>query len=311
MPKFSAIAHPVSGLICFHGYKNKELKTMPIDILFLAMSDLYTKTEFEIKGNDKKILINNEVPDDKTLDRIVKYIAKFTTGGFNFKSYNNFEMAVGLSSSSSGYATLTSVIVKSLGLEYGSINDLSKLARKGSFSAASSVVGGLSMISGSEYDPPAKQVFTPKELDDLTLVIGLCNITKCSEDTHADAITSPYYSTSVQYGKNTSTEVIKALESRDIEKLANIVESHNLLNYTVLHSGKNQNVLWRPETISMIQGVRELRKSGYPLFWSMNTGANVYAYCFDNKAVNLLKDYFENKQIKYVITKIGGGVECL
>ena len=311
LEKVIARAHPVSGLIVFHGYRNPELKTMPIDIIYLCMDSLITQTELEISGDSTTITINDNEPDAKTSKRIKDYVRHFTEDNFRFRSSNNFEMAVGLASSASGYAALAGAVNKALGLEYGNL-ELSRIARRGSISAASSIAGGLSVIRASQdynYDPPAERIMSPTDLGDLTIVIGCCNIKKDSQDSHSDAITSPFYPIVVQYAQNAARDALQALCDRDIEKLSAIVENHNLMNYTVLHSGRSQTIVWRPETISMIRGIREIRKAGEPIFFSMNTGANVFAYCFSESATEKVKSYFQSQGIDYKVTKIGDGLQ--
>lgn len=84
----------------------------------------------------------------------------------------------------------------------------------------------------------------------------------------------------------TAGSMIDAIERRDIAALAIMSERHSIFNYAVLHSGSNNLFLWRPETVATMHLVRNLRdREGIPVFFSMNTGANVFIYCFSDADV--------------------------
>ncbi len=304
-----AVAHPVSGLIVFHGYLNGEKKTMPIDVLYLSLASLSTRTGLTVGGTEQRIRINGAEPDETTLKRLRAHVGRFFQQGFFVDSHNDFEMAAGLASSASGYAALTGAIVKLAGMNE-ELPEVARLARQGSISAAASVVGGLALIPNGYADenPGAEQVFSPEELADLIVVVGRCDIKRDTQDVHRDAITSRFYGSAVESSRTTPRETIDALRGRDVEKLAHLVESHNIMNYAVLHTGKTENILWAPETISMMKEVRRLRAGGYPVFFSMNTGPNLFCYCLSPESADKVVEFLDFHKIRSTRSRVGGGL---
>ena len=44
------------------------------------------------------------------------------------------------------------------------------------------------------------------------------------------------------------------------------------------------------------------------MFYSMNTGGNVFVYCFDEKATEQIKGFLKKENIDFLVSKIGDGM---
>ncbi len=304
-----AKVHPVQGLTCFHNYKDRDLKTLSIDMLYTSMEALETVTELTLDTETTEVCHDRE-PDDPDIEqRITSYVRKFTDRNFQVKTSSNFTSAVGLASSASGFACLAGAVSKALDLPLDS-KEISKRARIGSFSANASVTGGISLTRAGKngQETYGEQVFHPSQLRDVTLVIGLAAYKKRGIDFYRECDTSPLFKLCTDYCRNDAKDLIRAFEERDIDKMADISEMHTMLNYAVLQTGEHRLLLWRPESIIIMNEVRRMRKEGLPMFFSMNTGANVFVYCFSEAAVSGIRDSLEKNGVGYMVSKIGGGL---
>ncbi len=310
--RVTATAHPVQGLTCFHEYQERVLKTLSIDMLYTTIDALQTQTILALSTTKTDVIFSENAPPEKVRKRVEDYVREYFDGNFYLNTRNNFQPDVGLASSASGYSCIAGGLARLLGITED-LSEISKMARRGSFSASASVTGGISIVKNREHrqETYGERVFSPAQLEDLTLVIALASYNKDSFDFYREAEGSPVLETARKQAKTTANEMIRAFEGRDIDKLASLVENHNILSYTVLHTGAYYEMIWNPETITMIRGVRDLRKAGYPIFFSMNTGPNVFCYCFSDEARNAIKEYCQNNLINTIVTRVGGSVEWI
>jgi mevalonate pyrophosphate decarboxylase len=89
-------------------------------------------------------------------------------------------------------------------------------------------------------------------------------------------------------------------------------ERHSVLNYAVLHTGENNLFLWQPETVAVMNFVRSLRKlQGEPVFYSMNTGANVFIYCFSEGAWRKVEEGLQERSVECRCSKVGGALRYI
>lgn len=298
-------AHPVQGLTCFHGYRDRKNKKLSIDMIYAAIGSLETKTSFELETSDLVIKINGEEPDKSTNKRIMDYVRSYyPEGSFHVESQTNFKIDVGLASSASAYSCIAGCLVNLLNLTKDSKN-VSEIARKGSFSASASVTGGLSLVRKEGY---SEQIFSPDELRNITMIVALAMYDKKQFDFYQEAETSPFLEVARCESENTADQLIQAFRGSDIDKLAYLAEKHVQINYTVLQTGKNRLFLWKPESVKTMLAVRQLRTKGLPMFYSMNTGGNVFVYCFDEKATEQIKGFLKKENIDFLVSKIGDGM---
>ncbi len=300
-------AHPIQGLTCFHDYHNPNRKTMSIDMLYVTLDNLETTTSLLLGGENIDIHINYGTPNQTTIDNLTSFVRRYyPTGGFEIESTNNFEMDVGLASSGSGYACLAACINELLQISE-SPDDISRIARSGSFSASASVSGGISLIEKENDFAYGIEVFSPQEMADMEIVISLAGNSKENHNFYSEAKSSPFLATARDKCQSTAGELIAAFKERDIDKLAYLSENHVTLNYAVLQTGQNNKFLWRSESVKTMEIIRSLRSEGNPMFYSMNTGGNVFVYSFDE--TKQLTEALEYEQIDYKQSKVGGGVQ--
>ncbi|MCG8155929.1 hypothetical protein JMY81_16065 [Brenneria goodwinii] len=303
-----ANARAAQGLTCFHGYKDQRLKTLDIDMLYTTLDSFESRTIIGFSDSCSDII---ETPKDADYSSAINFIKKYIDRPIIFKTNNNFDPDIGLASSSSGYACIAGCLTKLLQLSEKP-QKISSLARSGSFSASASVSGGISIVRRAKNGVPTygECIFKSSELKELSIVVAFSRYNKNNYDFYNEAKSSPVLKPARKWMKGTAQEMISAIEKHDIDKLACMSERHAILNYAVLHTGRNNLFLWKPHTISTLLFVKELReKKGEPVFASMNTGANVFIYCFSNNATNKVEQGLKNLDILFKTSKVGDGIK--
>jgi mevalonate pyrophosphate decarboxylase len=306
MRAVTVTAHAAQGLTCFHQYRHPGLKTLSIDMLYSALEAFQTTTTLTC-------LEDEHADADPTLggsdlSRAYEYLGRITTLPVQIETSNNFEADIGLASSASGYACLAAAASRLVGLSED-VRELSSLARTGSFSAAASVAGGISVVRSSDAGMPTfgEQIFHPDDLRDVSVVVAFARFHKANHDFYNEAASSPVVDQVRDVVADTANQMIAALETRDIDRLADLSERHSVLNYAVLHTGKSNLFLWQPETVAVMNFVRSLRKTdGEPIFYSMNTGANVFIYCFSDQARRKVESGLRELSIESRCSRVGG-----
>lgn len=301
-------AHAVQGLTCFHDYQDCTMKTLSVDMLYSSLASFSTRTTV---WREKQSLPRPSYSPGANKLAGQKYLDGLSKINLRFNSLNSFDADVGLASSASGFACLASAASTILGLSEEE-KEVSKLARLGSFSAAASVVGGISVVRSAGIGQPTfgELVFSSEDMNDLQIVVAFAKYNKNGYDYYKEASTSPLLDSVRAQTTDLASKMILALERRDIEELAFLSERHAVLNYSVLQSGNNLDFLVRPETVQVINTVREMRaRRGLPVFFSMNTGANVFLYCFSKSACHEVEEVLDYLGIRHARTSIGKPVK--
>lgn len=308
MRSVTVTAHAAQGLTCFHQYLDPRLKTLSIDMLYTTLDAFKTTTTLACAANRQSRPGAMSAVGD--LARAYQYLSRITNEDLTIETHNDFDPDIGLASSSSGYACIAAAATRLLGLSEETA-DVSRLARAGSFSAAASVSAGISIVRRREPGVPSfgEQVFGPEDLPELSVVVAFSRYEKANHDFYAEAASSPVVSPIRDAVAETAELMIRALQTRDIDRLAEMSERHSVLNYAVLHTGENNLFLWQPETVAVTNFVRSLRRTqGEPVFYSMNTGANMFVYCFSESARAKVEAGLRDLSVDSRVSKIGGPV---
>ncbi len=206
---------------------------------------------------------------------------------------NSFPHSTGIASSASGISAFTlcllDVAVKLLGAEIAGekfMQMASFAARAGSGSACRSMYGGFTVWgespleagSSDEFAITVQEFIHPEmlKLKDAILVISADPKSMSSTRGHQTMEGHPFFSNRILQANHNLEEVLNALSANDFEKLCAVAECEALTLHALIMSANPGTLLMKPATVEVIHRVREARKSGLPLFFTLDAGANVH-----------------------------------
>ena len=156
--KATARAHPIQGLVKYHGMRDEELRFPYHDSISLCTAPTATTTtvEWEPDASEDTYVIGGDEVDGRAAERIdmvVDHVRDLAgvDAAVRLESENSFPSNIGFGSSSSGFAAAALALVEAAGMDL-SLPDVSTIARRGSSSAARAVTGAYSRLDAGLND---------------------------------------------------------------------------------------------------------------------------------------------------------------
>ena len=285
----SAQAQANVALVKYWGKRDTDLNIPAVGSLSVTLDALWTRTRVTFDpALGKDVLRISGQPDTpahqteratRCLDRL-RHLAGVAYGA-HIETENNFPTGAGLASSASGFAALVTAGAHALGLDLTAPRR-SVLARQSSASAARSIFGGF-----VELDPDhgtADGAATPLLAPDawpLEVTIALTSEQPKTVGSTAGmghtAQTSEYYDAWVGTAPRDMATARRAVAERDFEALARVSERSCLKMHGLMLSADPGLVYWNSATVACIHAIRALRRSGVPVFFTIDAGPQVKA----------------------------------
>ena len=281
--KATARAHPIQGLVKYHGMRDPDLRLPYHDSISVctAPSHTVTTTEFDDSLDEDEYVVDGEAVDGRGRERIAGVVSHVRSlagidSPVRLESENDFPTNVGFGSSSSGFAAAAVALCAAADLDL-SLPEISTIARRGSASAARAVTGGFSDLHAglNDHDCRSERIESGLE-DDLRIVAALVPAYKETEEAHREAADSHMFAARLAYVHGQLAEMRDALRTTDFERAFSLAERDSLSLAATTMTGPAGWVYWRPDTLSVFAAVRELRETGVPAYFSTDTGASVY-----------------------------------
>tara|TARA_B100000029_G_scaffold230656_1_gene228168 strand:- start:89719 stop:90693 length:975 start_codon:yes stop_codon:yes gene_type:complete len=295
--KATAKAHAMQGLLKYHGMKDSELRIPFHDSISVCLDSLFTKTTVEFGNFEKdELIINNEMQQGTVLDRALSIINKVRLlseidDKVKITSENSikFGEVKGLGFSSSAGAALAGAAFKASGLEakHGwDIKLISRIARLLAGSACRSVAGEYARwYSGNDDESSyAKKISTRSDLDLKMIAIPFPS-DYTTESAHKEVLTSNFFDARIKSANIRLEKIQKAIKSGDLDNLGKLVEEDSLELHALTMTGKDRVILFRSETIDIINFVKKKQKDNIPVYYSMQTGPSIF--------INTNSDYID------------------
>src|SRR5438445_2869048 len=308
--KATAVAHPIQGLIKYHGLADPILRLPFHDSISVCTAPLTTRTtiEFDESPRDHATIDGRDVTarDMERIRSVVDPIrAKASLRApFRMASVNDFPSNIGLGASASGFAALAMAAANAAGLQL-TLEDLSRFARRGAGSAARSVTGGFSKWKMGLTDEDSFAVQLAGEDLRIGMVVALVPAFKQTDDAHREALTSPFFRARLAEMPRLIAEMELAIRRRDIGAICALAERDTLMLHGITMTGTSEMVLWQPDTLRVILAVRKMRDDGVPAFFSIDTGATVYVNTFPEKTDEVQRR-IEDLGIRTIPCTVGG-----
>ena len=310
--KATAIAHPIQGLIKYHGLKDSRLRIPFHDSISVCVDALHTITTVEATESLREdlVIINGEKAVGADLERVEVVLNKLRsmTGyseRFKVVSQNSITHGKGLGFSASGFAALGTAACVAIGFNIDYIS-LSELVRLGAGSATRSLAGGLAIWyaarNGKSY---AEQIVEPGDVD-LGMVIVPISSSIRTDEAHSEVLSSPLFKTRLRYVVRIIKAMEKAVKTGDVATIGRLAEEDSLNLHASTMTGKAHMILWEPETVRTIKEVQRMRNEGIPAWYSIDTGPSVFVNTLTNH-VEMVAERLRGLGCSNVITsKIGG-----
>ncbi len=281
--KATAKAHPIQGLIKYHGMRNEELRLPYHDSISVCTAPSHTTTtvEFDPDLSADRYVVDGEELEGRgaeRIDSVVEHVRELAgvDHRVRFESENDFPTNIGFGSSSSGFAAAAVALVEAAGLEL-TLPEISTVARRGSSSAARAVTGAFSHLRTGldDADCRSERIETGLE-EDLRIVAAEIPAFKHTEEAHEEAAESHMFEARMAHIHEQIATMRHALREGDFEGAFELAEHDSLSLAATTMTGPAGWVYWEPETLSVFETVRELREEGVPAYFSTDTGASVY-----------------------------------
>jgi diphosphomevalonate decarboxylase len=289
MSTATAQASPNIAFIKYWGNRDQTLRLPANGSISMNLGGLHTRTQVTFASNFQAdtLTINGQRAENLALVRAsaligrVRALAGIQTFA-QIDSENNFPTGAGIASSASAFAALSLAAAAAAGLELPE-KDLSRLARTGSGSACRSIPAGFTewLPGTSDKDSYAVSLAPPDHWD---LVDNIAVVSRAHKPTgstrgHARAHTSPLQAARVADAPRRLELCRRALLDRDFEELAAVTELDSNLMHAVMQTSTPPLLYWEPATVAILQAIPAWRKSGTPVFYTIDAGPNVHVLC--------------------------------
>ena len=310
--KATAIAHPIQGLIKYHGLKDPELRIPFHDSISVCVGALSTVTTVETDESleEDAVVVNDKRVSGREFERVEIVLSKLKTmagysGHFKVVSQNSVTEGKGLGFSASGFAALGLAASNSLGLDVDYVS-LCETVRLGAGSATRSLAGSFSIWyadkAGRSY---AEQLVSPDAVD-LAMIIVPVPSTVRTDEAHLEVLSSPLFKARLKNIAGMVESMRKAIESGDIPTIGRLAEEDSLNLHAITMTGRSRKVLWEPETVRVIKEVVKMRQDDVPAWYSIDTGPSVFANTSMDKAEEVTSRLRELSLPRVIVSAVGG-----
>jgi phosphomevalonate decarboxylase len=284
--KATAVAHPIQGIVKYHGLRDEEKRIPYHDSISVCTAPSHTRTTVEFGYDEDSFVVDGERMSSgvERAQRVVDKVREQTgvESGVRVESENSFPSNVGLGASSSGFAALSVAALEAVDGDT-SVRNASAVARRGATSAARSVAGGFSRIRTSDED---ERCYAERLDDgfsegddhggDLRIVVALVPAHKHTGRAHEEAAESHMFDSRLAHVHGALAEAESAIADGDFEATFSLAEKDSLSLLAVTMTGPEGWVYWKPETLALLEVVRDMRDDGVPVYMSTDTGATAY-----------------------------------
>ena len=317
MTTATAQANPNIAFIKYWGNRDNTLRIPMNGSISMNLDGLYTRTtaSFQPSLPYDELIINGHEVRGAGLDRI-SYILDIIRGMANIHeraeviTENNFPSGAGIASSASAFAALALAGSTAAGLKLGE-PELSRLARRGSGSAARSIPGGFVewQAGTGDADSFALSIAGPDHwnLVDCVAIVSASHKKTGSTEGHAIAGTSPLQAARVADAPRRLDICRKAILERDFDAFAAIVELDSDMMHAVMMTSTPALHYWKPASLDVMSCVRQWRMEGIPVCYTVDAGPNIHVICPETEAQLIEKRLRGIQGVDRVLVARAGG----
>lgn len=279
----TARAFPNIALVKYWGKRDEALMLPAAGSLSLTLDAFATTTSVELRSEleSDHFVLNGESQSGDSLSRVTRFLdlVREMAGSSMFASVtstNEAPTGAGLASSASGFAALAVAAAAAFGLELDRAA-LSRLARRGSGSAARSLVDGVSVWHAGDSDETS--FAEPVEAPDMSMTIVTVDARQKAVSSRTamrrTALTSPFYSAWVETTEQSLSAMLEACKDHDFSRIGRITETHAMRMHAVIQASDPPIRYLSPISIEIFDAVSKLRDAGIEAYATADAGPNV------------------------------------
>ncbi|RFS84215.1 diphosphomevalonate decarboxylase [Actinomadura spongiicola] len=298
----TAVAHPNIALIKYWGKRDERLAVPNVDSLSMTLDVFPTTTTVRLdpaSGTDGVTLDGTPAAGEPRrrvvafLDLLRELSGRAEPAAVDTR--NTVPTGAGLASSASGFAALAVAGAAAYGLDLDP-TALSRLARRGSVSAARSIFAAFAVCHAGRGSGAAADLGSHAEpLDvpefDPALVIALVDTGPKTVSSRAamrrTVATSPLYGAWAASAGADLADMRAALRRGDLAAVGEIAERNSLGMHATMLAARPAVRYLSPATLAVLDGVLRLRRDGVPAYATMDAGPNVKVLCHPRDAARV------------------------
>lgn len=313
--KATAIAHPIQGLIKYHGLRNPTLRIPFHDSISVCIQALQTTTTVETKGSFKKdfLMVNGANltgRNRKRVEMVLHELKDITgySGHFKVISENSLREGKGLGFSASGFAALGVATCAAIDSPVDYVT-LCETVRLGAGSATRSLAGNFAMWYADRDGRSYAERLSSSENLDLAMIIVPIPSKVETDEAHAEVLSSPLFEARLKSIGNVIEIMKNAIEEGDVPTICRLAEEDSLNLHASTMTGKTHMLLWEAQTILTIKSVVKMRDEGLPVWYSIDTGPSVFVNTFGKYAREVVTRLRKLGFPNIIISGVGGKPE--
>ena len=310
--KATAIAHPIQGLIKYHGLKGIKLRIPFHDSISVCIEALFSTTTVETTKLLKEdlVIINGKRPIGKDFARAEAVLGKLRSmvgysGCFKVVSQNSITSGKGLGFSASGFAALGTAACAALDFDIDYVS-LSELVRLGAGSATRSLAGSFAIWYANKNGRSYAEPIVKPDAVDLGMVIAPIPSMIKTDEAHREVLSSPLFKARLKYVARSIKAMEEAIKTGDVAMIGKLAEEDSLNLHASTMTGKAHMILWEPETVHIIKEVQKMRREGIPVWYSVDTGPSVFVNTYAEYVETVADKLHSLGCSKIVSSKVGG-----
>jgi diphosphomevalonate decarboxylase len=289
----TAVAHANIALAKYWGKRDEALALPATSSLSLTLDAFHATTTVTLDpsaGEDTGVLDGRPMSDGEVV-RVRRFLdlVRSLAGSAvhaSVTSVSTVPTGAGLASSASGFAALAGAASAAYGLDLDP-RALSRLARRGSGSAARSVFGGLVVWhagtdDASSFAEPVPGGEAGGALDPAMAVVVLDAGPKSVSSRVAmrrTVETSPFFPAWTEVTERDVALMLDAVAAGDLATLGELAESNALRMHATMLGARPPVRYWTAHTLAVLDQVLALRADGLPCWATIDAGPNVKVLC--------------------------------
>ncbi|MGW5869018.1 diphosphomevalonate decarboxylase [Streptomyces sp. NPDC055239] len=294
-----AVAHPNIALVKYWGKRDENLVLPCADSLSMTLDVFPTTTQVRLDDCSAHdvVIVDGVVDRGETARRITGFLDLVreragSTERAVVATRNTVPVGAGLASSASGFAALALAAASAYGLSVEPV-ELSRLARRGSGSAARSIFGGFAIWHAGEPNAPDPDLASYAEPLasaplDLALVVVLLETgpkpVSSSEAMRRTVKSSPLFPDWLATARDDLAVMREALARGDIATVGEVAERNALGMHQAMESAIPPVHYRTPASHAVLEEVRRMRARGLQVWATMDAGPNVKVLCAGDDA---------------------------